>query len=142
MDLTEVQVDRIISPNAEEHGVVLRTETKAFVIFVATPEAVAVKRELDAVPAPRPMSHDLVANILSGFGIEVRKIVISSLVNNIFCATLLLSQEAGDEASSMRKEVRLDLRASDAIVVALKTKKPLWVSSQVLDSVQDVTPLL
>lgn len=139
MDLVKAEVQRVIGTVGNDFAVVVRAKDKSFLIYVGQPEVVAIFRELKGVDVQRPMSHDVVVNILSGFDIEVKMVVISSIVDNVFCATLVLTrQRAGGE----RSEVRLDLRASDAMIVALKTGSQLWVTPDVLDQVEDVTPML
>ena len=113
---------------------------KKFLIFVGHAEAFAIYRELKGTRARRPLPHDLVANVIRGFDIEVRSVVISSIVDSTFCATLHLRQQSGATAS--RHELRLDLRASDAMIIALKTGQSLFTTSAVLEKVEDVTELL
>ncbi len=136
MELIEVQIERVIATTGNDFAVVLKAPEKSFLIFVGRPEVMALYRELKGVESQRPMPHDVVANLLRAFDIEVRGVVVSSIVENVFCATLLLRQALpGDQ----RNEVRLDLRASDAMIVALKMGLPLYCSREVLDEVRDVT---
>ena len=139
MDLVKAEVQRVIGTVGNEFAVVVKADEKSFLIYVGQPEVVAIFRELKGVGAQRPMSHDMLVNILTGFDIEVKMVVISSIVDNVFCATLVLSQSVPDGG---RNEVRLDVRASDAMIVALKTGSQLWVTAEVLEQVDDVTPML
>ena len=143
MDLVRAQVERVIGTSGQDYAVVLRAENKSFLIFVGQPEVVAIFRELHDESVQRPMPHDVVANVIRAFDIEIRLIVISSIVESVFCATLLLARQRADATDGIEKdEVRLDLRASDAMILALKTHNPLWVARDVLDQVEDVTPAL
>lgn len=139
MDLVKAEVQRVIGTVGNDFAVVVRADEKAFLIYVGQPEVVAIFRELKGVGVQRPMSHDVVVNILNGFDIEVKMVVISSIVDNVFCATLVLTRSG---AGGERNEVRLDVRASDAMIVALKTGSQLWVTPDVFDQVEDVTPML
>lgn len=141
MDLVKIRVDRVIGSPKQEFAVVLRCDEKAFLIFVGEHEAVAIFRELRGLKVQRPLPHDLVMNVMTAFDISARTIAISSIVQNVFCATLLLTQEV-EGGTSERNEVRIDLRASDAIIMSQKLGKDLFVSREVLDQVDDVTPLL
>ena len=74
---------------------------------------------------------------MTGFDIVVDRVVVSSIVRGVFCATLVLRREGPDS-----EEVRLDIRASDSLVIALKQGVPLWVARRVWDAVEDVTEAL
>lgn len=139
MELLKAEVQSVIGTFGDDYAVVVRAEEKAFLIYVGKPEVFAIFRELKGVPPQRPMSHEMLCNVLTGFDIEVKMVVISSIVENVFCATLVLSRTDRD---GERSEVRLDTRASDAMIVALKTGSQLWVTHEVLDQVEDVTAML
>jgi bifunctional DNase/RNase len=79
------------------------------------------------------MTHDLLEYALKGFDIALARVVISSVANGVYCASLILTQQMPDH----RNEVRLDARASDAMVLALKFEIPLFVTQEVLDAVED-----
>jgi bifunctional DNase/RNase len=138
LELIEVTIERVIGfRESAAAAVVLSHPEKKFLIFVGPAEGAAVQRELAHQKADRPATHDLLDYILKGFDIDVKKVVVSSIVNNVFCATVILNQK-GQEATPSH-EVRLDARASDSIVIALKAKVPLWVTRRVLDAVEDAT---
>jgi bifunctional DNase/RNase len=138
LELVEVKIERVLGfRESAASAVVLSHPDKRFLIFVGPSEGTAVQRELSEQRADRPATHDLLDYILRGFDIDVKKVVVSSIVNNVFCATVILNQKGQDGAPS--NEVRLDARASDSIVIALKAKVPLWVTRRVLDAVEDAT---
>ena len=142
MDLVNVRIDRVIGNPKQEFAVVVRSDEKAFLIFVGEQEAIAIFRELKGFKVQRPLPHDLVVGVMTAFDISVRAVVISSIVQNVFCATLLLTQELDGTTGVKRNEVRLDLRASDAMIIALKKGLQLHAAREVIDAVEDVTPLL
>ncbi len=137
MELVEVTVERVIATTDNYYAVILRSAEKPFLIFVARPEVLALYRELKGIDSQRPLSHDVIVNMIRAFDIEVRMVAISSIIENVFCATLLLT-ELGEDGGE-RNEVRLDLRASDAMIIALKTRSQLYVSREVLDQVDDAS---
>jgi bifunctional DNase/RNase len=144
MELLPAQVRRVYALQTTPHsgaGVLVETEEKSFFIAVGITEAHAIIRELRDNPAKRPMTHDLMVHAMRGFDIEVKRVVISSLVDGTFCATLLLAR-TGSGDGELREELMLDARASDSIVLALKYDVSLEVSRQVLDEVEDVTATL
>ena len=139
-DLLPCEVMRILSLR-DSAAVVLSAEEKRFLIFVGPYEAEAIRREIREVRVERPLTHDVITYLMTGFDIEVKKVVISAIVGNIFCATLALMQSRDGE-SDAKNEVRLDIRASDAMILALKTKNQIWLSRSVYDSVEDLTDVL
>jgi bifunctional DNase/RNase len=127
-----------VLPARDSAGLVLAGGGKRFIIFIGPVEAAAVLRELRKESSVRPLTHDLLAWILAGFDIAVESVVISSVVNGAFCSTLTLVRSV-DGAS---ERVRLDARASDAIVLALRHAVPLQITRRVVDEVEDVTKML
>jgi len=97
---------------------------KALPIWVGIPEANAIALELEQVPTPRPLTHDLVKNILDGVNATVTRIVVNDLKDSTFYATIFLSLRG--------EEIRIDSRPSDAIAVALRVKAPIFVSLDVI----------
>ena len=145
-NLVRVDVKRVAGPiEGAGAAVFLGNETKTFVIFVGLFEASAIVKEMHSQKSARPLTHDLLGTVFLGFDIEVRRVVISEIIENTFCATLILEQKVSDENSEWvgkRNEVRLDARASDSIVIALKAQCPLHVTRQVFDQVEDLSAQL
>lgn len=140
MDLIPVELERVIASTSDEFAVVLRADGKTFLIFVGHAEAITLYRELKGRRSRRPLPHDVLRSVFVGFDIEVARVVVSSIVDSTFCATLHLRQPGA--VSNARRELRLDLRASDAMIIALKTGQGLFTTRAVLDQVEDVTALL
>jgi bifunctional DNase/RNase len=103
---------------------------QAFPIWIGLSEAQAIARVLENISTPRPMTHALLKNILTDLQVEVAYIVIHDLQNNTFYASIALQQ--GTKTST------IDARPSDAIVLALDTKAPIFVTKKVLGSVRTV----
>lgn len=100
-------------------------EERALPIWVGIFEANAIALEMESVPTPRPMTHDLIKNILEGIQAQVSRIVINDLQDNTFYAVILLSLNG--------TEVTIDSRPSDAIALALRVDAPIYVAKKVLD---------
>ena len=98
---------------------------KAFPIWVGIQEAAAIDRELKNSSFPRPMTHDLLYSILTHMNVKVKEVRIMELKNNTYYASLFL--DSGKEVFEM------DARPSDSIVLALKSKAPIYVSTKLLD---------
>jgi bifunctional DNase/RNase len=144
VELIKVEIKRVIGPTPSGAAVLLGNESRTFVVFVGYYEAAALLREMNGEPPPRPLTHELIQNIFLGFDIKIRSIVISSIIDNTFCATLVLEQpvaDAGGEWVGRRNEVRIDARPSDCLVLALKNKVDILVSEEVFSQVQDVSKM-
>jgi len=124
MDLSELQRS-FVSP----YNVVILKEKdgiRYFPIFIGTYEADATQRAIYEEHAARPLTHDLVTNIIDGIGGTLEGVLVDSLDENTFHGKLLI--KTGDES-----HVKIDSRPSDAIVLAVKAKVPIFVSETVLD---------
>ena len=140
--LHKVSIKKVLGPINAGTAVLLGNDTKTFVMFIGTYEGAAILRELNNETPPRPMTHDLMSYVLSGFDIRVKQIIISDIVDNTFCATLVLEQRCVGENSEFngkRNEVRIDARPSDCLVLALKEKCEIFATQAVLDKVHDIS---
>ncbi len=99
--------------------------TKALPIWVGIPEANAIALEIEQVPTPRPMTHDLIKDILEGIKATVTRIVVNDLKDSTFYAQIFLSLNG--------QEFHIDARPSDAIAVALRVKAPIYVTQDVIE---------
>ncbi len=98
---------------------------KALPIWIGLLEANAIDKELRNNPSPRPMTHDLLYAILAQAHVKVKEVRIVDIKNNTYYATLFLT---------INKEVvGIDARPSDAMVIALKSKTPIYVSAKILE---------
>jgi bifunctional DNase/RNase len=103
---------------------------RALPIWVGIFEANAIALEMENVPTPRPMTHDLIKNILDGMQASVSRIVVNDLKDNTFYAVIFLSLNGN--------EVPIDSRPSDAIALALRVEAPIFVSKKVLDEARSI----
>ena len=94
-------------------------------IWVGIFEANAIAMQLEDVVSPRPMTHDLLKNVIEGLRANVAQVVITDLKDNTFFANIHLNQDG--------KEYTVDARPSDAMALALRTSAPIYVSREVLD---------
>ncbi len=94
-------------------------------IWIGLLEATAIASELEDVSFSRPMTHDLMRNLLESASYAVTRVEVTELRDNTFYALIHLSSGAGDLA--------VDSRPSDAIALALRTEAPIFVSEEVLD---------
>lgn len=95
-------------------------------IWVGVYEANAIALEIEKVSTPRPMTHDLLKNLLIGLETTVRKVVVTELKDDTFYAVIWLDR--GGEIIS------IDSRPSDALALALRMDCPIYVEEEVLKS--------
>lgn len=100
-------------------------------IWIGLLEASAIATELENIQLPRPMTHDLVRNILDNLKVEVKKVEVVDLKDNTFFASLHLNIS--------QKTVVIDARPSDAIAIALRTKAPIFVNEKVIEKSRKVS---
>ncbi|HKP38774.1 MAG TPA: bifunctional nuclease family protein [Pyrinomonadaceae bacterium] len=96
-------------------------------IWVGAYEANAIALEIEKIAPPRPMTHDLLRNLIVELGLKVERVVVTSLRDNTFYAVIELSGDNGDA-------MRLDSRPSDAIALALRADCPIFVDLEVIQA--------
>lgn len=99
--------------------------TRRIPIVIGYPEAQAIECKLQEVVTPRPLTHDMMANTLSAFGISLHEVMIRRLPSGVFAAELLFSDGT--------TERRIDSRSSDAIALAIRVGAPIYTSPEVLE---------
>jgi hypothetical protein len=122
MDLSKL----VISEVREEQVIVL-TEAggeRSFPIVIGLHEAAAIDRGIRGFKAHRPLTHDLVRNVIEGMDATLTSVVINDLKDSTFYANLVLQRNG--------TEVRIDSRPSDAIALAMQMKVPIFVDESVL----------
>jgi bifunctional DNase/RNase len=124
----------MLDPNSQSPIVVLETvnDKRILPIWIDIPEARAIALELEHVATPRPLTHDLIRNIIQGLGATLQRVIITDLRNNTYFAVLFLTLKGQD--------LQIDARPSDAIAVALRMKAPIYASNQVLDKSKALPP--
>jgi hypothetical protein len=99
-------------------------------IWVGPVEANAIALQVENVQAPRPMTHDLLRNVLAELGASLTRVVITDLHDNTFYAYLELKR--GGEV------LFVDARPSDALALSIRTRAPVFVDTRVLDQAKSV----
>ena len=95
-------------------------------IWVGVYEANAIALEIEQVATPRPMTHDLIKNLLLGLNTTVQKVVVNELREDTFYALIWLEQDG--------HTISVDSRPSDALALALRLDCPIYVEEEVLKS--------
>src|SRR5881628_3584639 len=94
-------------------------------IWVGAYEANAIALEIEKIAPPRPMTHDLLRNLITQLGVQVERVVVTSLRDNTFFAEIEMRNSEGSL-------MRLDSRPSDAIALALRADCPIYVDMEVI----------
>jgi bifunctional DNase/RNase len=122
----------MVDPITNMPIVILRDKEghKVLPIWVGIFEANAIALQIENVSTPRPMTHDLLKNVIHDLKASVQKIVVCDLQENTFYALIYLSLNDST--------VAIDARPSDAIALALRTRAPIFVEDTVVDNAKPV----
>ena len=101
-------------------------------IWVGVYEANAIALEIEKVQTPRPMTHDLLKNVLFGLNVRVQKVVVNDLREDTFYAVIWVERDG--------ERMSIDSRPSDALALALRVDCPIFVEESVLKS-SKVSPI-
>jgi uncharacterized protein len=124
----------MLDPVSNSPIVVLKDDDEKFFlpIWVGIFEANAIALQLENITTPRPMTHDLLRNMIAELNGRVLRIVINDLKDSTFFAQIRLA--VGNNT------LEVDARPSDAIALALRTEAPIFVAQSVLDQAQTISP--
>ncbi|HET7437599.1 MAG TPA: bifunctional nuclease family protein [Thermoanaerobaculia bacterium] len=124
----------MLDPVSNSPIVVLKDDEEKFFlpIWVGIFEANAIALQLENITTPRPMTHDLLRNMITHLNAEVTRVVINDLRDSTFFAQIRLVAGA--------RTFEVDARPSDAIALALRTEAPIFVAQSVLEQAQTITP--
>jgi hypothetical protein len=106
--------------------------TRTVPIFIGAPEATAIAFALQGMETPRPMTHDLIRDLLDALGADVVRVVITELRTSTYYADIVLSRDGS--------EITVSSRPSDAVAVAVRTGAPLFVADDLMESVGIMLP--
>jgi bifunctional DNase/RNase len=129
----EMKVKQLaLDPLSNMPMIILRDEEekRSLPIWVGLAEANAIALELEKIPTARPMTHDLIKNILESVEARVAKVVVNDLRENTFFAVIHLRLGS--------KDITVDSRPSDAIALALRVDAPIFVEEAVLTKAESV----
>ncbi len=122
MILNKIKIDE--SRNDQVIVLKEREGSRLLPVVIGVAEVNAIKLKLSGIKPPRPLTHDLLLNIIENLQAKLVKIVIDKLQNNTFFAKLCLAVNG--------KEILIDARPSDCVAVALRAGVPIYVDEKVL----------
>ncbi len=124
----EAELSRIIINEQSDQQIIVIKERhgeRSFPIVIGIVEIFAIDRRLKGIKPPRPMTHDLLADVIEGLGAKIEKIVINDLQNHTFYAKIHLSLNG--------QSVEIDSRPSDAIALCSASNAPIYVAEHVFE---------
>ncbi len=132
--LIEMKVDSLaMDPLTNVPILILKNdlENRTLPIWIGVLEASAIVTELENISFSRPITHDLIYSIMNSTDVDVLKIEVTDIKENVYYAQIHLSSKG--------EHITVDSRPSDAIAIALRAEAPIFVDSSVLDSSIDIS---
>ena len=124
----EVELSRVIINEASDQQIIVLKERygrRSFPIVIGIVEIFAIDRRLKGIKPPRPMTHDLLGNVIENLGAKIEKVVINDLRNHTFYAKITLNLNG--------RSVEVDSRPSDAIALGIASNVPIYVAEHVFE---------
>jgi hypothetical protein len=128
--MIHMELSRIMISETSDHQIIVLKEKdgqRSFPIVIGLHEAWAIDRAVKGIPTPRPLTHDLLTNVITQLSDGVVKVEISDLKNNTFYAKIVIKQNGN--------KLEVDSRPSDAIALAMQKNTPIYVAKKVLEEV-------
>lgn len=135
--MIQVHVDRVgLIPDSGSMSVFLKDQAggRFLIIQVGVFEGTAILQGINKIPSRRPLSHDLLVNLIKNLGAQVQYLVIHNLVDNTYYGRIHLVRKG--------KEVLLDTRPSDGIAVCVRVGAPIYVDERLSEHFVDEMDLL
>ena len=126
----QMELHKIIISEMQDQQIIVLKEVdgeRKFPIVIGSSEAYAIDRRLKGIPTPRPLTHDLLANVIETMGGYIDRIEINDLQAHTFFARVHIRQNG--------KTLEVDSRPSDAIALGIATVVPIFVAEHVLEEV-------
>ena len=126
----QMELHKIIISEMQDQQIIVLQEVdgdRKFPIVIGSGEAYAIDRRLKGIVHPRPLTHDLLANVIEQLGGTIDRIEINNLQDHTFFARIHIRQDG--------QTLKVDSRPSDAIALGVATSVPIFVAEHVLNEV-------
>ena len=126
----QMELHKIIISEMQDQQIIVLQEVdgdRKFPIVIGSGEAYAIDRRLKGHVHPRPLTHDLLANVIESLGGTIERVEINNLQDHTFYARIHIRHDG--------QVVKVDSRPSDAIALGVATSVPIWVAEHVLNEV-------
>ena len=137
--VVEVKIRGLAETSGGSCALFLGNEEKVVVMFVDQSVGLAIALFRQGTQKERPLTHDLLANILRALDAKIEKVIVNDLNGGTYFARLVLSTE---NELKQKKIIEIDARPSDCIAMATQQPAPIYVSLDVLDQLEDMTEAL
>ena len=130
MDMVRCDLVKIMITETADPQVIVLKECggeRCFPILIGISEAIAIDRKVRGYEPARPLTHDLLASVITDMGGEVERVEVCGLRDNTFFARLLIRRDG--------ETIEVDSRPSDAVALAVRLESPIYVADEVLDEV-------
>ncbi len=130
--LVEMELNKIIIDEKRQDQIIVLKEKKGkrfLPIIIGFLEANAIKMKVSGIVPPRPFTHDLLLNMVTGLGAHVERIVIDDVQDSTFHAKIFLLPKGARQQS-----IVVDARPSDSIALAVRAKAPIFIEEDVLNT--------
>jgi bifunctional DNase/RNase len=127
-ELVQLSFDKIMQTRSYT-VIVLIGEGKKFAIYTDPSIGRNLQQFLTGIHKPRPLTHDLIHSIFTGYEVKIKQVVINDVEDTVYFARLYLEQDLGD----IRHIVEIDSRPSDCITLALMNNVPVFCTRNVLE---------
>lgn len=132
-EIFEVKVKGLTLDPITKMPIIILTDLeggKALPIWIGIFEANAIALEIEKVETPRPMTHDLMMNIMKTLGTKISRVIVHDLRENTFFASIIVENNG--------TEMHIDSRPSDAIALAVRSGSPIFVTRKVMEKSQSI----
>ncbi|MCM8787294.1 MAG: bifunctional nuclease family protein [Candidatus Omnitrophica bacterium] len=126
--MVEAELSKIIIDEEKSEQLIILKEkngNRSLPVIIGLVEATAIRAKLSGYVPPRPLTHDLMCNIITELGVSLEKVVIDKLLDNTFHAKLYLRKDGIIKI--------VDARPSDSIALAVRTKSPIFIEEEVFE---------
>ncbi len=126
--LKEMKIEGLLfDPRSNMYILLLReiNGSNTLPIWIGKPEADSIALALGKIVPPRPLTHDLIKNVIDGVRSKITRVVVTDIIDNTYYAAIYLDK--GDS------EIHIDSRPSDAIAVAVRVNSPIFVEEKVIE---------
>jgi bifunctional DNase/RNase len=124
-----IELSKIIIDEKRQDQIIILKEkegTRQFPIVIGVLEASSIKMKLSKIEPPRPMTHDLLSNVIVALGAKVNSLIIDELVDNTFHSKIELKMRNG-------RKKQIDARPSDGVALAVRANADIFVTEEVLE---------
>ena len=134
----EVQT-RAVAATSSGYAIFLGNEEKSFAMFVDHSVGAAIVMFMQGTRRERPLTYDLLANILRTLGAEIASVIVNDFKRGAYFARLVLSLE---NELQKKKIIEIDARLSDCIAIAIHQRAPIYINLDVWEELEDMREVL